>query len=216
MTTSYAKAYQLYLKVQGRPVAMRLTEQMQAEADAEHRRRHPRRRKINHNHLPDEYRQALIERYKTLFHAALARQRRHIARIKDILFQLAPHADLTPQPEHCVLRTADGGHYHTQGLGANRYACGSLAWPLARLQQAGFEARIEEVVGEYVQDAYGFGYRYDTYRLVTNAADWQLDAVLRQPGASVQEWVRTLEQASVNPRVYDPFLPYGSLSYESS
>ncbi len=211
----YERAYLFYVKIRKRAWVIELTEQMRAEADAENRRlaERPRRRKIIHDNLPCEYLQALKERYLALFKDKTSMQQRHVKRMEDILFELAPKASLTPQAEYLVLRTAEGSAWHTQGFGANKYARGTLVWPMARLKAAGFDARIETMPDRILQrDRYG--YQYDTYQLVANVTEWQLDAVLRLPDATTGRWVQILEGAGVNPRVYNPFLPYGALGYE--
>ena len=50
------------------------------------------------------------------------------------------------------------------------------------------------------------------HALAANATDWQLDALKRQ--STAQEWLRAVENAGANPRVYNPFIPYGMVSWD--
>ena len=210
---TYARVFRAHQNAKSRFIVVGLQAEMTAEARAEYKRLYPRRKTFNGSKLPAEFTAALKAKYVSLSRRLYAHKERQEKKLAAILDHMAAQADMTPSASMSVLATTDSSGWGSQGLGANKYAEASLAWERDVLLQAGFAAEIRQESANYRLDAYGFGYTWCTYALAANAADWQLDALKRQSTAQV--WLRAVENAGANPRVYNPFLPYGMVSWDN-
>jgi len=177
---------------------------------AEHRRLFPRRKTLVYRDLPEAYRAEVEARLRgeyALYKDNCRARARHLA---EVLEALAPHADLTPQPEMIQLRVSSG-HTFSGQTQPNKYAREALAADEVILAQAGFATRVEVVDEMRGPTAYGWEYHVQDFGLFANAAEWQLDAARRRVTMTTGEWIDLLKARGVNPMVYNPFLPPGAV-----
>lgn len=98
--------------------------------------------------------------------------------------------------------TTGTGSYHTQGLGAARYARGAVEGEADTARSYGLSVEIH-----YRKDELG------TVEAWANTTELGAFLLKYKPGPSLREQVRLWWARGVNPRVYMPFLPVG---YEGS
>ena len=113
-----------------------------------------------------------------------------------------------------ILTSCDGGRYHTQGFGANKYAKNSLLSDLVLLQTLGYSAEIRNGKSRRVSRMHGETY-YTNYELWAKISDFDFQMIKwSSKFVSVLNWATLCWRNSVNPKVYFPFLSYDD--YEKS
>lgn len=120
------------------------------------------------------------------------------------LQEMAKTEVLIPQEEMQLLDRECTSNWHTQGMGAARYAISSLESSMQPLLDYGFTAEIRTLNTENRTDAYNHYYYYAEYELWANAESWQLDVCRRR--MSVLEWATACWRSGTNPKVYNPWL----------
>ncbi len=209
-TLKYKKAHEMYQRWEHRPMHDKgnaIKEKYEAIANAKFKELFPRRKKINYNLLPEDYWKDLVAQAQAEQKAAWDLFKKHRERTKEILNQLAPTCELTPNPEMYKVDSSSSDAYRSQGYGACHYAKGALAPSRDLLIKHGFKAKI-------IMDKENSNEHSTVYNLMANLQPFQYDAFGRVTTVSMKEWIASQEAAGVNPRVYNPFLPFGSLSYE--
>lgn len=157
----------------------------------------PRRRKFILANVPEEVINEMRAKWQPKAIKIIEVWKRQHDKLLDLLYEMAPSADMTPLEEMNVVKSVSADNYRSQGYGCNTYAHGELLPLRDLLINNGFMASIEEEPG----NAY-HGIRYNTYHLVADATDWQLDALTRaNPLKSKDYW-----QYNINPKVIHPFM----------
>lgn len=135
-----------------------------------------------------------------LFDTAVANRRKS-------LYALSPAVQVVVTEAYYWVKSSFKGSYRSQGFGAEKYAREALRpWETA-LQAAGLSphvSRIATVINPTAQ--WSCDRETVQFRLWVNCEPYVADAVLRR--VTVEQAVASWKSHSVNPRVYDPFLPY--------
>ena len=206
-TSNYARILEVYNKnpLVTDPLGMFLSQSVdrvlrpafEREIERRYFEEFPRRKVFKIKNVPDNIIEDVREMFAPKIISVMARWLRQQSILSRMLRTMAPHVDLTPQNGEYVIQSANADTWRSQGYGCNRYAQGYLAARRNRLLENGFSAHIEEEQG----DRYD-GISYNVYRLVSNAHDWQLDALLRATPLKAQDYW----DEQVNPKVYNPYL----------
>ena len=124
--------------------------------------------------------------------------------MKTLLEEYAKTHSVISSNNMYLLKTSDGGDYHTQGFGCNKYAKGSLQEPKMLLDLFGYKTEINEMLGERTDQ---WGIRYNTYELWANISPFDYYCFREQGNfISVLNWAVLCWRNGVNPKVYFPFL----------
>lgn len=177
------------------------------ECAVEYKKQFPRKRKpFERKNFKDlSNGQEIFDRYAELVKIENERRKQLLVEIELQLAEQAKYVDLTPSQEIHQVKFSDGGHWYTQGFGANKYAKGELIDDCEMLKRAGFDAKI--VIAKEYQVKHHFDTAtYFEYALETNATEIQYDAVKRTTEFNLQDWIKLCWNNHVNPRVYMPFL----------
>ena len=102
--------------------------------------------------------------------------------------------------------TVYSGSYASQGFGCEKYTRESAERFADMARFHGFTAELRKV-GTPFRDKWGIVYQDWGIFVDCSAAGW--DLLKRRPGQSLREWLKSCWGKGVNPRVYNPFLPYG-------
>lgn len=106
----------------------------------------------------------------------------------------------------------DSGTYSTQGFGAEKYTRNHAEQDADRIRYTNLPVHIRTHVWEWERSAHDrWAPNSITYFEVWAPVETeeQVDVLTRKPGPSLKEWIRLCWKRGVNPRVYNPFLPYG-------
>jgi hypothetical protein len=208
----YERLYRMYARRGEWPPVFSQQAEMEREGRAEWQRLYPRRRKFAWAQLPEAYRVALLAKHKAILTCRWEVTRRNRDRIGCVLSAIAATAPMTPQSTVSALRQSSTDTYRSQGFGAMQYARGALVWPLELLRRRGFAAEIVRTRHYQYRDAYGYLGDHADFELRANAADWQLDALMRL--GTLEDMTATQFQHRLNPRVFNPFIPYGVFAWD--
>ena len=96
--------------------------------------------------------------------------------------------------------------YASQGYGCEKYTRQSAENAAKVARNQGFKAEVRPV-GQYFRDQYGI--TYQDYGVFCDCSAMGWDLLRRKPAMSLREWIKDCWRRGTNPRVYDPFLPYG-------
>lgn len=172
-------------------------------------KKYPRRKVFRIELLSEEEVAPINKKWQKIALEALRRNDIKHALILKYLEHYAPMVDMTPQSQESVVATSDSGTYWSQGYGASRYARAALQEAVPFLEEAGFTARIESEPAFGTMEKSTFnGIASLVFKLWSNAAPWQLDALRRRSQQSELEWAKNCWRNGVNPSVYNPFLPH--------
>lgn len=105
--------------------------------------------------------------------------------------------------------TASGSAYMSQGFGANSYAKGVVGLERLRWAATNIETRVEEVRHPVPPGQSWCYVETSTFELWVKAGPLDVEIVARRPGPSLRDQIKACWGMDVNPRVYNPFLPYG-------
>jgi len=124
--------------------------------------------------------------------------------MKNLLEEYAKDHNVVASNNMYCIKKSDGGNYHTQGFGCNKYAKGSLKESQMLLDLFGYKTEIKEILGE---SADRWGIRYNKYELWTNLTPFDYYCFKEQGNfISVLNWAVLCWRNGVNPKVYFPFL----------
>lgn len=134
------------------------------------------------------------------------------ANMERLLKEHAKVHTIIASPEMYLLKTTDGGSWHTQGWGGNKYARVALAEDELLLQLHGFKTEVREIVDQHPSKD---GTRYKKYELWANITEFDF-WMLNHSGnfISVLNWAVLCWRKGTNPKVYFPFL--SDEDYENS
>ena len=163
----------------------------------EHRRHFPRRRIIKLENLPAEIVQPISDKWLTIALVYVEDRAYTLSRLRRFLADAADKIDLTPQAEETIVDSRSPDHNQTQ---SHKYATAPLDRKADLLKAYGFTARIEP-------ESYQSGDGVYRYVLISNAAEYQLEAVNRMGFENLTEWAADMWKRGVNPQVYNPWLP---------
>lgn len=150
---------------------------------------------------------SIAAKYKPRFHERADALYHELGRLKKLLDELAPLAELRRGDEWHHLDSRRAGDYPSQGYGALKYAEGSvqLVADVARVE--GFVDGVDLVV---LTSATGGEYNDDVVIAAVRVADAVDAEILRRcPPPSLREQVRLCWKRGINPRVFSPWLPHG-------
>lgn len=191
--------------------------QFEAECLAEVKAKYPRRKTLDFKKLWKRYRDLCMpirDRYEKQIPLHYARLRKQRERLDKILSALVDSAELKPNTSVWTrLSEADTGDYRSVGFGADKYARHAVESSILHAQAHGIPAHLRVRQERYTHYPY-IGYPKVEHGCTTYFEAWvALDKIgveiLRRKTVSVVEWVRNCWANGVNPRVYQPFLPYG-------
>jgi len=179
-------------------------DRMRLELDALHRQLFPRRKKIDHRNLPEEATTSIQGAWadSALIYLKCAIGRR--SWLKRKLFALAQTVEIVPG-EHRLMHQVSSGAYGSQGYDASRYARQSAERYADSIRAEGFTAEVKEA-NDHTDGRWGI--HHADYEVWGNLEDWQVDALQRRSKTSLLDWAVSCWRNGVNPKVYDPFLPY--------
>ena len=103
-----------------------------------------------------------------------------------------------------IADTVDSGQYHTQGLGATKYAKGHIKLSQLKFQQLGIPSKIEESSWCYNQRNWGGQFninRHTTFTLFVKCSEDLAELVLLRP-INKPDCIKWCEDNQVNPLVY--------------
>jgi hypothetical protein len=145
----------------------------------------------------------IAAKYKPLFNERADALYREVSRLKKLLDELAPLAEVRRGDEWYHLDSRRAGDYRSQGYGAIKYAEGSVQLMADVARVEGFVDGVDLVVLT-ARD-------YDDVVIAAVRVADAVDAeILRRcPPPSLREQVRLCWKRGVNPRVFNPFLPHG-------
>jgi len=122
------------------------------------------------------------------------------------LDKIAEALEVWITPELNLVHTVHASTYASQGFGCEKYTrqrAESYA-DTARFNNLTAEVRP---VGERCSGSYGMSFQDYGVFVNTDSVGWEL--VQRKPSQTIKEWLKSCWKRGVNPRVYNPFLPYG-------
>jgi len=134
---------------------------------------------------------------------------RRRAEIEAELDRLATVVEPEALPDGAELQQVDwvySGAYASQGFGAMKYTREAGQAMADKAVYYGLKAEVKEI-GEGVNCGYGIVLRDVGVFANVDADGW--DVIRRRPGVPLRDWIRSCWRRGVNPRVYNPFLPYG-------
>jgi len=113
-------------------------------------------------------------------------------------------------PDHTLelnhVSTVYSGSYASQGYGCEKYTREAAEHQAERARFNGFKAELRKV-GTPFRDKWGITYQDWGVFVDCSTAGWEL--LKRRPAQSLKDWMKACWGRGVNPRVYNPFLPYG-------
>ena len=142
----------------------------------------------------------ILSKYKPLMHERADALYREVTRLKKLLDELAPLAEVRRGDEWYYLDSRRAGDYRSQGYSALHYAKGSVQLVADVARAEGFVDDVDLVVLT-VDDVVLAAVR------VADAVDAEI--LRRCPPPPLREQVRRSWARGVNPRVFNPFLPHG-------
>jgi hypothetical protein len=142
----------------------------------------------------------IVAKYKTLLQERADALYREVTRLKKILDELAPLAEVRRGDEWYYLDSRRASDYRSQGYSALHYAEGSVQLVADVARAGGFVDGVDLVVLT-VDDVVLSAVR------VADAVD--VEILRRYPPPPLREQVRRSWARGVNPRVFNPFLPHG-------
>ena len=208
----YQRLYRMYARRGEWPPVVSQQAEMEREGRAEWQRLYPRRRKFAWSQLSEEYQAGLLVKHKAILVRRWDVIRRNHDRLGCVLSAIAATAPMIPQSSTSALRQSSTDTYRSQGFGAMHYARGALVWPMELLRRRGFEAEIVCTRHYQYRDVYGYLGDHGEFELRADAADWQLDALMRL--GTLEDMTATQAQHQLNPRVFNPFIPYGVFAWD--
>lgn len=111
------------------------------------------------------------------------------------LNRLAQEEEIPTTEELNIIYTVWTSDFSSQGYGASKYAKESA-------QNYANKCIFQNLKAEVKPTDQGYG-------VYTNTTEIGWDMIQRRPGPSLKEWIKSCWKAGTNPRVYNPFLPYG-------
>lgn len=169
---------------------------MREELEEAYRLHFPRRKRVRLGDLPPTLVEHVQEKYLRAAEAYLRRKVEGYIRLRGKFEKLVREAELHPLGEVRRVLESSTSDFHSQGLGAPRYAIEYLEARARLLGEAGFHAEVRTVEEEWRRDAYGHPYLHAKYELWANAAPWQLAVLEARHGVSY---------LGVNSQVYSPW-----------
>jgi len=142
----------------------------------------------------------ILAKHKPLMHERADALYREVTRLKKLLDELAPLAEVRRGDEWYYLDSRRAGDYRSQGYSALHYARGSVQLVADVARAEGFVDDVDLVVLT-VDDVVLAAVR------VADAVDAEI--LRRCPPPPLREQVRRSWARGVNPRVFNPFLPHG-------
>lgn len=143
-----------------------------------------------------------------------AEDRRRLAELHWVQHQIATLArvvKIEPGEDWSQYRKIYGGSYSTQGLGADTYARGAAELEAVQIEiKTGIKARVRKI--EIPRPANpGWHYVHTSDYVVEVQVREGLDLKLIQyaPSIPIRDFMKACWSRGLNPRVYQPFLPYG-------
>ncbi len=109
-------------------------------------------------------------------------------------------------PELSKVSQVDGGNYHTQGYGANKYARESAQQNVDKALFHGLKAEVRE--GESYTSGGRYSQTYTTYEVWADTTETGWTQLSYLPSVPLRDWLAMCWKRGVNPRVYNPFLPW--------
>lgn len=106
------------------------------------------------------------------------------------------------------VRTVFGSSYHTQGFGANAYARGAAQNYALNFEVQGLETQVVEIERPRPKFPPRFYVHTSDWEVQVKATHTDVEIAKRKPALSLREWVKACWAKQLNPRVFDPFLPY--------
>src|SRR5208337_1662946 len=186
--------------------------QFTAEVRAEWARVHGKRRKF-----PKDWRkvetlanyQAIHAKYQDAGLQWLADWKSRRDQLEAELNGLAQLVEPETLPDGVELIQVDwvySGAYRSQGFGAMKYTREAAQSRADKGTHYGLKMEIR-LIGE--PTSCGYGITLQDYGIFANTDADGWDIITRRPGVPLKEWIKGCWKRGVNPRVYDPFLPYG-------
>lgn len=108
-----------------------------------------------------------------------------------------------------TIETISGSSYRTQGFGANKYAEASAEQTADHYRHQGLDARVVCIKRPHPETVPWHYVHTNDYRIEVRAEEVDIEIAKRRPGPTLKEWIRLCWKRGVNPRVYNPWLPYG-------
>jgi hypothetical protein len=156
----------------------------------------PRRKKFNLNKalkdLPNETIQEIRKKWQDIAMSYFDHKIKQYKLLNDLLDKIADNTEISPTKYKRVLKNCHISAYSSQGWGAHKYARNSVSRELYLLDK--FNGKVVCFK--------------NTYYLVANIEKWQFDALKKKDNTSILQWAVNCWKSGVNPRVYNPFLPY--------
>ena len=154
--------------------------------------------------LPEDMVSQLRDPYQNILNERINKRKQIKENMKNLLEEYAKDHNVVASNNMCCIKKSDGGNYHTQGFGCNKYAKGSLKESQMLLDLFGYKTEIKEIRGE---SADRWGIRYNKYELWTNLTLFDYYCFKEQGNfISVLNWAVLCWRNGVNPKVYFPFL----------
>jgi hypothetical protein len=122
----------------------------------------------------------------------------------DGLNALAEIASVVPGNDFILYDRCHASSYMSQGYGKERYAKGSVHLSLSALAENGFETKLEEK--RETRESGFVSVEFFGYVKVANSID--VEILKRKPLQTLRNWLKAAHKFGVEPRVYNPFLPY--------
>lgn len=157
-------------------------------------------------HFPPELADAVLDPFAARLDVWNAQARRSCDRYTQRLCDIAKVVPVHAGNRWLVLETVSGVAYGSQGLGARRYMVGRAEVGRLIPRAHGVESRLVEVPWESDRGAL-----YPREIRVEVAVSDDVDVLLLRfkPSLSLREWLRACLKLGMNPRVFNPHLPFG-------
>ena len=135
----------------------------------------------------------------------------HAKAVEALEFHLVTRAEsITPiaGAEWTLFERRDDGSYSTQGFGAGRYAQASAEMSADVARQFNIPVEVRRIEPTRYTKEYGLpvGGCWEVY---VRADAITCEVLRRKPGPTLLESVRLCWKRGVNPRVFNPYLPFG-------
>jgi len=136
----------------------------------------------------------LHEEFKTEGTRIAEDQQNQVTAFKERLHELAPLADLSGSQDWTLFETHSFWAFSTQPC-KESYAKGAAKVTMLGLQKDGATVKVDFVT--------------DRYEVFIQGDETDVAILRYRPGLTSKEWVKACWGAQINPRVLNPYIPYG-------
>lgn len=165
--------------------------------------------------LGEEKYKAVRSRYEKVVDDLLSFRRAEIDRVEEMLGQTASLIPITADPATpWVKRDAEtvwSSTYNTQGWGAHTYARSNAESRAQHYEIAGLKAevRVHWVRDDHPGDKFWEKSDLAQYEIWVQSTEEDADIAKYKPGLSLKDWLQWCWDRAINPRVMNPYLPWG-------